>query len=154
MFIFSFERERVNGAGIEREGDTESEAGSRLWAVSTQPDAGLELTNHEIMNLSRSWTLNWLSHPGTPIVFLYLMCPHTWKFSLPLPFVLFYGDLTTHVWLTKSLATGDELNLQALSPPQRSEGGAASSSPLFKVGGNQGSPSSLLGHGPRALINI
>ena len=33
----------------EREGDTESEADSRLRAVSTEPDAGLELTDHEIM---------------------------------------------------------------------------------------------------------
>ena len=31
------------------EGDTESEPGSRPWAVSTEPDAGLELINHEIM---------------------------------------------------------------------------------------------------------
>ena len=35
--------------GSEREGDTEIEAGSRLWAVSTEPNAGLELTNCEIM---------------------------------------------------------------------------------------------------------
>ena len=35
--------------GAEREGDTESEAGSRLQAVSTEPDAGLELTSHEIV---------------------------------------------------------------------------------------------------------
>ena len=33
----------------EREEDTESEAGSRLWAVSTEPDAGLELTDCEIV---------------------------------------------------------------------------------------------------------
>ena len=33
----------------ERGGDTESEAGSRLWAVSTEPDTGLELTSCEIM---------------------------------------------------------------------------------------------------------
>ena len=33
----------------EREGDTESEAGSRLRAVSTEPDAGLELMDREIM---------------------------------------------------------------------------------------------------------
>ena len=33
----------------EREGDTESEAGSRLPAVSTEPNTGLELTNWEIM---------------------------------------------------------------------------------------------------------
>ena len=32
----------------EREGDTESEAGSRLRAVSTEPDAGLEPIDHEI----------------------------------------------------------------------------------------------------------
>ena len=37
------------GRGSEREGDTESEAGSRLRAVSTEPDAGLELVNHKIM---------------------------------------------------------------------------------------------------------
>ena len=35
--------------GAEREGDTESEAGSRLQALSTESDAGLELMNHEIM---------------------------------------------------------------------------------------------------------
>ena len=33
----------------ERGGDTESETGSRLLAVSTEPDMGLELTNCEIM---------------------------------------------------------------------------------------------------------
>ena len=33
----------------ERGGDTESEAGSRLQAVGTGPDAGLEPTNREIM---------------------------------------------------------------------------------------------------------
>ena len=32
----------------ERKRDTESGAGSRLRAVSTEPDAGLELTNYEI----------------------------------------------------------------------------------------------------------
>ena len=44
-----FERERVNRGGAEREGDTDSEAGSRPQAVSTEPDVGLELTNSEIM---------------------------------------------------------------------------------------------------------
>ena len=39
----------MNGGGPEREGDTESETGSRLWAVSTEPDTGLELTDREIM---------------------------------------------------------------------------------------------------------
>ena len=33
----------------EGEGDTESKAGSRLRAVRTEPDAGLEPTHREIM---------------------------------------------------------------------------------------------------------
>ena len=57
LFIFNFfnvyfwdrERQSMSGGGAEREGDTESEAGSRLWAVSTEPNAGLELTDCEIM---------------------------------------------------------------------------------------------------------
>ena len=48
MFIFERERETAGGGGeAEREGDTEFEAGSRLLPVSTEPDAGLEPTNHE-----------------------------------------------------------------------------------------------------------
>ena len=35
--------------GAEKEGDTESKAGSRLGAVRTEPDVGLEPTNCEIM---------------------------------------------------------------------------------------------------------
>ena len=39
----------MSGGGAEREGDTESKAGSRLQAVSTGPEVGLELTDCEIM---------------------------------------------------------------------------------------------------------
>ena len=53
LFLRNREREKehsyVSGSGAEREGDTELEAGSRLWAVSTEPDAVLELMNCEIM---------------------------------------------------------------------------------------------------------
>ena len=49
FYLFLGQRESMNGGGAEREGDTESEAGSRLWTVSTEPDAGLELMNREIM---------------------------------------------------------------------------------------------------------
>ena len=38
----------MSRVGEEREGDTESQAGSRLRAVSTEPDAGLELRHCEI----------------------------------------------------------------------------------------------------------
>ena len=36
------------GAEREREGDTESETGFRLWAVSAQPDVGIKSMNHDI----------------------------------------------------------------------------------------------------------
>ena len=49
IYFWLRERQSMNRGGAEREGDTESETGSRLWAVSTEPDAGLEPTNHEIM---------------------------------------------------------------------------------------------------------
>ena len=49
IFIFERERESMSGEGAEREADTESEAGSWLRAVSTEPDVGLEPTNREIM---------------------------------------------------------------------------------------------------------
>ena len=39
----------MSGGGAAREGDTESEAGSGLRAGSTEPDAGLEVTEREIV---------------------------------------------------------------------------------------------------------
>ena len=42
-------RQSVIQGGAERQGDIESEAGSRLRAVSTEPDVGLKLTNREIV---------------------------------------------------------------------------------------------------------
>ena len=53
MFIFIFERgrESVSRGGAERERGRErqSEAGSRLWAVSPESDAGFEPTSREIV---------------------------------------------------------------------------------------------------------
>ena len=52
-YIYSFlrdkEKQSTSGGGADREGDTESEAGSRLWAVSTEPAVGLK------SQTSRSW---------------------------------------------------------------------------------------------------
>ena len=39
----------MSRGGPEREGDTESKAGSRLRAVSTEPNVGLEPMNPKIM---------------------------------------------------------------------------------------------------------
>ena len=43
-------RQSIGMGRAERGGDTESEAGSRLQAVSTEPDVGLKLTDCEIMS--------------------------------------------------------------------------------------------------------
>ena len=40
LFIFGTERKSMNGGGAEREGDTESETGSRLRDINPEPDAG------------------------------------------------------------------------------------------------------------------
>ena len=60
----------MSGGWAETEGDTESESGSRLWAVNTEPNAGLELMNCETMTWA-SQTLNQLSHPGAPNMYFF-----------------------------------------------------------------------------------
>ena len=72
MFIYFWEREResTRGRGAEREGDTESEAGSRLWAVSREHGGGLELTSGGIMTWAKVGRLtNWATQAPqkTPI---------------------------------------------------------------------------------------
>ena len=50
VYFWERQRQSMSWGGAEREGATESKAGSRLWAVSTETDVGLEL-----MNCVRSW---------------------------------------------------------------------------------------------------
>ena len=71
MFIHYWERERqsMNGGGAEREGDTESEAGSRLWAISPEPDARLEPTDLEIVTWAEVGRLtDWATRGPNDIV--------------------------------------------------------------------------------------
>ena len=49
LFIFETETEHKQGRGRERERETEPEVGSKLWALSTEPDSGVKLTDCEIM---------------------------------------------------------------------------------------------------------
>ena len=58
----------MSGEGAEREGDTESNAGSRLCCQHRVQHGAWthELWDHD---LSRISTLNWLSHPGALNVF-------------------------------------------------------------------------------------
>ena len=67
--MFTYLRERVcvqvsRGRGRQRG----ERIPSRLYAVSTEPDVGLDPTNYEIMIWVKikSGTLNLLSHPGAP----------------------------------------------------------------------------------------
>ena len=54
MFVYFWDRETEHEQGRDRErGNTESEAGFRLWAVGTEPDTGLEPTDHEIMTWAK-----------------------------------------------------------------------------------------------------
>ena len=48
-FLRKRERESMSRGEAEREGNTESKAGCRLRAVSTEPNAGLKFTNCEVM---------------------------------------------------------------------------------------------------------
>ena len=67
----------MSGGGTEREGDTESEADSRLWAVSTEPDMGLELTDCKIMAPELKSDAQPTEPPRCPCIFLCLLflCP-------------------------------------------------------------------------------
>ena len=49
LFLRDRGRQSLSRGGTKREGDTEPKAGSRLWAVSTEPNAGLKPTHREIM---------------------------------------------------------------------------------------------------------
>ena len=68
FLMFIFETDSVSRRGAERENPT------RAPAISAEPDAGAELTNHEIMTRAeiKSRTLNRVSHAGTPRVYFIL----------------------------------------------------------------------------------
>ena len=60
MFYLFFKREHEQGRDRERE--TESTAGSRLWAVTTESDAGCRLMNHKIRTWAEVGRLtNWVT---------------------------------------------------------------------------------------------
>ena len=71
LFLRERQRQSVSGGGAEREGDAESEAGSRLWAISTEPDAGLKLTNCEIMTPAKvGHSTDWATQVPLLVCFL------------------------------------------------------------------------------------
>ena len=65
----------MNRGGAEREGDTESETGSRLWAVSPEPDVELELTDREIMTWAEVGRLtDWTTQAPLDLDFFMRLC--------------------------------------------------------------------------------
>ena len=75
MFIYFWESERQSARwrGAEREGGTESGAGSRLWAVNTEPDAGFELSNCKIMTWAEVRCLtDWATQVPHNVFYLFL----------------------------------------------------------------------------------
>ena len=80
LFLRESETEHEWGRGWEREGDTESEAGSRLWAVSTEPDARLEPTVHEIMTWAEVGS-DWATQEPSRFILLkeiWVICQPLW----------------------------------------------------------------------------
>ena len=85
MFIFETERHRAWTGEGQREGDTESETGSRLWAVSTEPDAGLELMDREIMTWAEVGCLtDWATQVPLILVFLCVLASGSLGFISPI----------------------------------------------------------------------
>ena len=82
----------MNGGGAEREGDTESETGSRLWAISPEPDAGLELPDREIVT--------WLKSEAQPTVPPRRPCCRVWTRDSDLCLLLFIGSYIFHGFLS------------------------------------------------------
>ena len=92
FLMFIFERQSTSGVGAKRERDTEFKAGSRLWAVSTEPDAGLELINQEIMPWDEVGCLtNWTTQ-SPPLFFFFF------NFSFLHLFIFERQRETQHKW--------------------------------------------------------
>ena len=77
------ETEHEQGRVRERETHTESETGSGLWAVSTEPDSGLELTDREIMTWAEVGRLtDWATQ--VPLQWHFKSAEETLKFYIQL----------------------------------------------------------------------
>ena len=73
--VYFWERERKRAREGQERGKHRIHSRFQARDVSTEPDAGLELMNHEIMTWAKikSQTLNRLSHPGTPIYHIFFI---------------------------------------------------------------------------------
>ena len=114
------ERARVSQGGAERERDTESEAGSRLRAVSTEPDVGLELMSHEIMTWAKvgHWTDWVIQVPRTvPILNISYLRGAWVAQSVKRPTL---AQVMISGFVSSSPASGSVLTAQSLEPVSES----------------------------------
>lgn len=93
LYLYSWERDRVGAGEEHRKGDTDSKANSKLWAVSTAPDAGLEPSICKTMTWAEFGCLHCLKYSfihsslvlyNTVLkIFMWLSCAcRTWNTSL------------------------------------------------------------------------
>ena len=70
----------MQAGGGQREKETESEAGSKLWAVSTKPNVGLELTNCKIMTWAEvGFLANWTTQAPQQYSIVKILVHYTMK---------------------------------------------------------------------------
>ena len=93
------ERERRWGRGRER---GKGRIPSRLCSQSAEPDAGLKLTNCEILTWAKvqSGTFNQLSHPGAPNLCLFLTC-NWWVPTRILSLYFYFISFPCSTWFWK-----------------------------------------------------
>ena len=121
------------GRGREQRRHLESEADSRLWAVSTEPDTGLEPMNHEIMTWAKVGRLtDWVTQAPqnlnfflifivfeTQLIYVFYLfiyetqfivfetltgCPMNWVLKLSAPWTGAPGASWTGYWNFKRIA--------------------------------------------------
>ena len=88
------------------DGDIESEAGSRLWAVSTEPNEGLKLKDLEIMIWTEVVHLTDWATQGPWLIFktrFLVWCYHTHVHLWQIIFYMYFASLKRNV---NSQATG------------------------------------------------
>ena len=73
FYFWEKERDRAWVGERQREGDTECEAGSRLWVVSAESDMGLEPTSCEIMTWAEVECLTDRTTQA-PLIILFQQC--------------------------------------------------------------------------------
>ena len=91
LFIFEKETEHEQERSRERGGDTESETGSRPWAVNTEPDMRLELTNREIMTWAEvRRPADWATQAPLGIPNSYLCQLHPFAYEVHLSYLMLF----------------------------------------------------------------